>query len=325
MKNNKETDNNYIVDIPGLAIEAAPAAAPYGSATGSAPASSPERCGLVMEGGAMRGMFTVGVIDTFMQNGIDFDGAVGTSAGAAFGCNIKSRQVGRPIRYNKRFCNDSRYSGIKSLLTTGDLYNARFCYHDVPFIYDIWDQETFAANPMEFYIVSTDVETGKPVYYKCDKGGSKDIQWIRASGAMPLLSKIVEINGRKLLDGGIGDSIAVRFMQKIGYTKNVVILTQPKGFVKKKNGALPMFKLMYRRYPDFVNAAADRHLRYNETLSYIEKQEALGRLFVIRPPEPLGIKHRETDPDELQRVYDIGVTTALGCIDSIKARGFCKR
>lgn len=282
------------------------------------------RHGLVMEGGAMRGLFTCGVIDTFMENGIDFDGAVGTSAGATFGCNIKSRQIGRALRYNKRFCSDKRYAGFGSLIKTGDLFNEKFCYHDIPYIYDLWDAEAFKSNPMEFYTVSTDVETGKPVYYRCKNGGEKDIRWIEASASMPLLAHIMEIDGRKLLDGGIGDSIAVRFMQKTGYEKNVVILTQPKGYTKNPNPMMPAIRMKYHKYPDFIRAVENRHLRYNATLKYIEEQEALGLVYAIRPPHKLDIGKLERNPDELQRVYDIGKTVALSCIESIKALGFCR-
>lgn len=283
-----------------------------------------ERLGLVMEGGAMRGLFTCGVIDVFMEQGMEFDGAVGTSAGATFGCNIKSRQIGRALRYNKRFCRDKRYAGLSNLIRTGNLFDAEFCYHDIPYIYDIWDEKTFAENPMEFYTVSTDVETGKPVYYKCGDGGKEDIEWIRASASMPLLSRIVEIGGRKLLDGGIGDSVALKFMQKRGYGRNVVILTQPKGYEKKPNSMLPLFKVIYRRYPEFIKAVANRHIRYNEMVKYIEQQEALGRAFVIRPPEALNIGRMEKNPEKLQSVYDLGRETALKAADRIKELGFCR-
>ncbi len=282
------------------------------------------RRGLVMEGGAMRGLFTCGVIDAFMENHIDFDGAVGTSAGATFGCNIKSRQIGRALRYNKRFCSDKRYASISSLIKTGDLFSSEFCYHDIPFIYDLWDEKAFMNNPMEFYTVSTDVESGRPVYYKCYKGDENDIKWIQASASMPLLANIMEINGRKLLDGGIGDSIAIKFMQKQGYAKNVVILTQPKGFVKKPNPMMPAIKAKYHKYPEFIKAAENRHIRYNATLKYIEEQEVLGNVYAIRPPKTLDIGKMERDPDELQRVYDIGHETALSCIEDIRKNGFCK-
>ena len=177
---------------------------------------------------------------------------------------------------------------------------------------------------MEFYVVSTDVETGRPVYYRCKNGGTEDIRWIEASASMPLLAHIMEIDNRKLLDGGIGDSIAIKFMQKMGYSKNVVILTQPKDFVKKPNPLMPAIKAKYHRYPEFIKAVENRHIRYNATLRYIEEQEALGLVYAIRPPHKLDIGKLEHNPEELQRVYDIGKTVALSCIEGIKALGFCR-
>ena len=159
--------------------------------------------GLILEGGAMRGMYTAGVTDIMMENGIEFDGAVGVSAGAAFGCNYKSRQIGRAARYNMRFCNDKRYCSIRSLITTGNIYNTDFCYNEVPAKYDPFDFETYINNPMEFYVVCTNVETGEPVYKKFEGTEESRFDWIRASASMPLVSQIVEIDGLKMLDGGI--------------------------------------------------------------------------------------------------------------------------
>ena len=284
-----------------------------------------EKIGLVMEGGSMRGMFTCGVIDVFMEHGLTFDGAVGVSAGATFGCNIKSRQIGRALRYNKRFCNDPRYASFRSLFTTGDLFNVDFCYRTLPFKLDIWDSDTFAANPMEFYVAASDVETGHPVYYRCGKGLEEDIEWFRASASMPLLSHIVEINDRLLLDGGITDSIPLKFMERIGYTKNVVILTQPEDYVKKKNPLMPLARLEYGRYPNFVRAMANRHIRYNDTLRYIEEREAAGDVIVVRPPEDLDIGKMERDPDELERVYQVGRDTAGSLVGRMISEGFCRK
>ena len=281
------------------------------------------KIGLVMEGGSMRGMFTAGVTDVFMEHGLTFDGAVGVSAGATFGANIKSRQIGRALRYNKQFCRDPRYASFRSLITTGDLFNADFCYRELSWEIDIWDSDSFASNPMECYVVASDVETGQPVYYHCKKGGEKDILWFRASASMPLLSRIVEIGGRYLLDGGITDSIPLRFMEKIGYTRNVVILTQPKTYTKQANPLMPLVQLKYGRFPNFVRAMADRHLRYNNTLRYIEEREKSGETFVIRPPKDLRIGRMERDPKELERVYNIGRNTAETCIARMKADGFC--
>ena len=277
------------------------------------------KTGLVMEGGAMRGMFTCGVQDVFMEEGITFDGAIGVSAGAAFGCNIKSHQIGRPIRYNKTYCRDKRYCSFHSLLKTGDLYGAEFCYHTLPYELDLFDMDTFEKDPMEFYVTCTDADTGKAVYHKCSDGRENDIQWMRASASMPLVSRIVELGGFRLLDGGVGDSIPVRYFQKKGFEKNVVILTQPLGYRKQKNKLLPLIRIAMRKYPNMIRAMANRHIRYNKTLDYIAEQEAAGKLLVIRPPKALEIGSTCKDVDELERVYQIGVATARENLEAVKA------
>ena len=193
--------------------------------------------GLVLEGGAMRGLFTAGVLDVMLEHNIEFDGAVGVSAGACFGCNYKSKQIGRTLRYNKRFAKDKRYCSLYSLLTTGDLYGADFCYHEIPEKLDVFDEETYENNPMEFYVVCTDAETGEPVYHRIDTGNEENLEWIRASASMPVVSRAVEIGGKKLLDGGISDSIPLDWFTSIGYDRNVVVLTRPADYVKEP---LPM-------------------------------------------------------------------------------------
>lgn len=274
--------------------------------------------GLVMEGGAMRGMFTCGVIDVMMENNISFDGAIGVSAGAVFGCNYKSGQIGRAIRYNKRFCGDKRYSSFYSLLTTGDLYGADFCYNKLPFELDIWDFKAFTENPMEFYVTCTDVVTGQPVYHKCSDGMEEDIQWMRASASVPLVSRVVKIGEYSLLDGGISDSIPLKYFEKIGYNRNVVILTQPLDFVKEKNSLMWLIKLKLGKYPEMVKAMANRHIMYNEVTKYIRQKELSGEIFVIRPPQALNIGSVEKNPDELERVYQIGRKTAETCLEQLK-------
>ena len=274
--------------------------------------------GLILEGGAMRGMFTAGVTDVMMEQGITFDGAVGVSAGAAFGTNYKSRQIGRTIRYNKRFCNDPRYCGLRSLLTTGNLYNTEFAYRELPLQLDVFDFETYRSNPMEFYVVCTDVETGEPVYHRYEGTEKSGFDWIRASASMPLVSRIVDIDGKKLLDGGIADAIPLRFFQRSGYGRNVVILTQAADYRKKKTSALPLIRLMYRRYPQLVQAMAQRHDMYNSTLEYIARQEAEGNILVIRPEHPLPVSRVEKNPQKLQEAYDIGRRTAAGQIERIR-------
>lgn len=266
--------------------------------------------GLVMEGGAMRGLFTAGVTDVLMENGIDFDGAVGVSAGAGFGCNYKSKQSGRVIRYNTRFCRDSRFCSVRSLIKTGDIFGADFCYHEIPDKLDVFDRETFNNSPMEFYVVCTNAETGKPVYHLCEKADYECMEWIRASSSMPIVSRVVELAGMKLLDGGISDSIPLKFMEKSGYERNVVILTQPRGFVKTPSKTAQRFEFMMKKYPALVRAMRVRHKMYNAELKYINRSEKNGTAFVIAPPEKLPVGHIEHNADVLREVYRIGRKTA---------------
>ncbi len=273
--------------------------------------------GLVMEGGAMRGLFTAGVIDVLMENDIEFDGAVGVSAGACFGCNYKSRQSGRAIRYNLRFCKDKRYCSVYSLVTTGDMFGAEFCYHTMPEKLDIFDYDEFNSNPMVFYVVCTDVETGRPVYKKLNTADYAGLEWIRASASMPLASRIVEVDGRKLLDGGISDSIPLSFMERHGYERNIVILTQPRDYIKKSSKSLSLVKKAYKKYPKLVKTYSERPEMYNKQLEYVRKSESEGKAFVIAPTKTLDIGHVEHNPDKLLEVYRAGRRAAMDNLDRI--------
>lgn len=275
--------------------------------------------GLILEGGAMRGMFTAGVIDVLMEEGITFDGIVGVSAGAAFGCNYKSHQIGRVIRYNSRFSRDKRYSGIRSLIRTGDLYSADFCYGEVPLVHDVFDFDTFESDPTDFYVVASDVDTGEPVYHRYTGKADHCFEWIRASASMPLVSRFVEIEGRRMLDGGITDSIPIKFFESIGYEKNVAVLTRPKGYRKNKNSLMPLIRLKYRKFPKLVEAMSVRHNMYNSTLDYVEKREKDGSLLVIRPEDHLPLSSVEKDPEKLRAAYEIGRRAAKERIAEIKS------
>ena len=275
--------------------------------------------GLVLEGGAMRGLFTAGIIDVMMEAGVEPDGLIGVSAGAAFGCNYKSRQPGRAIRYNTRFAKDARYSGLKSLLTTGDYFNAQFGYHIVPYQYDLFDVAAFEQNPMEFIVVCTDVLTGQAVYHKMDRVDYDELEWLRASASMPLASKVVEVAGHKLLDGGVADSIPLAYFESIGYDRNVVILTQPEGYVKHRTKLMPLMRIGLRRYPEMIQAMDRRYLMYNRELEFVRQTEREGRCLVIRPDEKLPIGHISHDPEEMKRVYQIGREMGDRYIERIKA------
>lgn len=276
------------------------------------------KTGLVLEGGAMRGLFSAGVIDVMMEHELWPDGVVGVSAGAAFGCNMKSRQIGRCIRYNKRFARDWRYCSVRSYLKTGELFGGDFCYHELPTTLDPFDTKTYGSNDMNFYAVCTDVDTGLPVYKKIDEMSFESMEWIRASASMPVAAKIVRINGRKLLDGGISDSIPLRFFQNMGYTRNIVVLTQPRDFIKQPEKIAPLIRMLLRKHPEFVAASDRRHVMYNDELDYIRQEEAAGRILVLAPDEKLPVNHVCHDPRLMQQTYELGRQAAERMIDKIK-------
>lgn len=276
------------------------------------------KTGLVLEGGALRGLFSAGVMDVLMEHGIVFDGVVGVSAGAAFGCNYKSGQPGRAIRYNRRFARDWRYCSVRSLLTTGDLYGAEYAYHYVPDHEDLFDKEAFQQSATAFYVVCTDVMTGQPVYKRLDRVDYDCYEWIRASASMPLASRVVTVEGRRLLDGGVSDSIPLRFFQQEGYGRNVVVLTQPAGYVKRQNNLLPLIRLALRRYPAFIDAMRRRPEMYNGQLRFVADEERRGTAFVIRPPFDIPIGYTSHDPDAMQRVYDMGRDEARRCLTRLE-------
>jgi predicted patatin/cPLA2 family phospholipase len=264
------------------------------------------KTGLVLEGGGMRGLFTAGVLDVFMECGLKFDGLIGVSAGACFGCNYKSGQAGRVIRYNKRFARDSRYCSWRSLLLTGDIFGAEFCYRKLPNELDVFDGTAFEANPMEFHVVATDVESGRPVYKKLEKSDNAALDWIRASASMPLVSRLVEIDGREYLDGGLSDGIPLKYFESLGFARNVVITTRPHGYRKFPSGGIRILKPFLRRYPAIYRALKTRYVWYNKTLEYIDKRVAQEAAILIAPEKPLEISRVCHNPEVMQRVYDLG-------------------
>lgn len=277
------------------------------------------KIGLVLEGGSMRGMFTAGVLDTFMDENIDVDGIIGVSAGALFGPNYYSKQRGRALRYNQRFCKDYRFISMLSFLFTGNIVNKNFAFYDVTLKYDIFDNETFMKNNKGYYSTVTNVETGKAEYIEMNNIVD-EMEVLRASSAIPVLSKIVEINGKKYLDGGIADSIPVEQCQKMGYDKIIVVLTRPLDYRKKPLSDLfiKVISLKYKRYPEFVNIMKNRYIVYNETVEKIIEMEKNNEIFVIRPSEPIDLGTIERNPDNLQKVYDLGIKDCKNIIDKLR-------
>lgn len=271
-----------------------------------------------MEGGAMRGMFTCGVLDVFMENDITFDAGIGISAGAVFGCNYKSKQIGRPIRYNKKYAKDKRYCSFRSWIKTGDLYGVDFCYREIPYELDLFDWDTYKSNPLKFYIGATNCVTGEAEYYLCTGDEERDLKWMQASASMPVVSKVVEVDGLRMLDGGMIDAVPFKYMESLGYNRNVIILTQARGYRKFQTRILPLAKISLRKYPKMVEVLRDRHNMYNKQMDEIDAIEDSGKSIVIRPPESLGIGRTENDPDELERVYQVGRKVAEERLEEIK-------
>ena len=263
------------------------------------------KIGLVLEGGAMRGMYTAGVLDTFLDKDFWVDGIISVSAGALFGVNYPSRQKERAIRYNKKFISDKRYISFKSLVRTGNIVNKDFAFYEVPFKYDVFDNKTFKESDIDFYVAVTNLQTAQAEYVKLiDPLGQMEV--LRATSAMPYVSRPVEIDGIPYLDGAIVDSIPVEQMQMLGYDKIIVILTRTLDYRKSK----PMTwiaKWFYRRYPHFADAVNQRYAMYNQQVENVIKLAEKGDIFVIRPSVDLKIKRIEKDPNKLQAMYELGM------------------
>lgn len=274
-----------------------------------------DKVALVLEGGAMRGLYTAGVLDVFMKNDINADTIIGVSAGALFGINYKSKQIGRALRYNLKYARDKRYMGMYSLLTTGDVMNRDFCFNKLVYELDPFDIETFNNSEIEFYAVVTNMESGKAEYIEIKDGG-KDLEYLRASGSMPFVSNIVEINGNKYLDGAVADPIPFKKAIDMGYEKIIVVQTRPADYTKTKS-LLP-FGLVYKRYPEFIKTAQNAYINYNETLDFIRKYENEGKIIVLRPSEKIKMRRVEKNLNKLQAIYDVGVKDCNANLTKLK-------
>ena len=275
------------------------------------------KVGLVLEGGGHRGIYTAGVLDIFAENKISFDGIMGVSAGCVHGASFLSGQIGRSIRYTTKYCDNSNYMGIGSLITTGNFFNEKFCYYDLPETLDPFDNDTFDKNQTQFFAVCTDVKTGSAIYHECETLKGEKIKWLQASASMPLVSKIIKIEDNLLLDGGIADSIPIKKMQELGFEKNIVILTQEAGYRKNPNSLLPIIKLVYKKYPKLIEAIENRHIVYNQQLEFLEEQEKLGNVIIIRPSEKPTASRTEKDKEKILETYNLGKKDALSIIKNI--------
>lgn len=265
------------------------------------------KVGLLLEGGAMRGLYTVGCLDVLMENDIKVDGIIGVSAGALFGINFKSKQIQRGLRYNKKYVKNKNYMGFYSYLTTGNIMNKEFCFNKLINELDPIDYETFKNSKEDFWAVVTNMKTGKPEYIKIDDlKQAEQIEYLRASGSMPFVSRPVCIKGKKYLDGGISDSIPINKIMDMGYEKIIVILTRPADYRKQRSNQI-LTKLYYNRYPNLVKTIENRYLKYNKQLDKVSEFEMQNKVFVIKPSRKVDIKRIEKNIDIIQEMYDLGV------------------
>ncbi|WP_454943364.1 patatin-like phospholipase family protein [Fusobacterium hwasookii] len=274
------------------------------------------KVGLVLEGGGMRALFTAGVLDALLDvKELDIDGIVGVSAGALFGANYVSGQKERAIRYNKKYARDKRYMGLHSWITTGNAVNKDFAFYELPFKLDVFDQEKFKESKIEFHVVMTNVENGQAEYVLIEDV-FEQMEYLRATSALPFASKIIEINGKKYLDGGISDSIPIDYCQSLGYDKIILVLTRPENSYKEDKLNF-LYKLVYRKYPNLVERLINMGKDYEVVLKKIKDLETENKIFVIRPPKVLKIGRLEKNEDKIQNVYDIGLNTGKKEIDNL--------
>lgn len=265
--------------------------------------------GLILEGGGMRCAFTAGVLDQWMADDLYFHRIYGVSAGAGEACSYVCHQPGRGLRVWLNYLNDPRFCSLRSLLTTGDLFGAELSYDLVPRKLDPLDDAAYQQSGARLIAVATDVTTGRPLYLPVIHM-LEDVEIIRASASLPLVSNIVDINGVGCLDGGIADSIPIRRAIADGCDKNVLVLTQAPGYRKEPNKAMGLIRARYHKYPRLVEAVERRHLMYNDTLDFIAREEQAGRLFVLRPDVKPEVGRVEKDPHKLQHLHDIGAAIA---------------
>ena len=274
---------------------------------------------LVLEGGSFRGEFTAGVLDVLLEQGITVDACYGVSAGILNGLNFKSRQIGRSNRVCLAYCNDPRYMGAQSLAQTGSIVGYDFILNDVQDRLDPFDNEAFCANPMRLFATVTDATFGTAAYLEV-KNATLDVDAIRASTSLPLVTQPVEIDGSLYVDGGVGDSVPVEHvLEEAGYSRVVVVLTRDRGYVKGPYEFLPAARARYGGYPYLVEALANRHDRYNEQREHIWAYERDGRAFVIAPAKPVEIGHVEHDAAKLLDLYIQGRQQADRHLEELKA------
>lgn len=259
---------------------------------------------LVLEGGGLRGIYTAGVLDEMFKDKIKIDAIIGVSMGALIGINYKSKQPERAIRYNLRYCNDKRYMGFRSFLKTGNIANKEFAYYKIPNELDKFDYDTYKKTKIKMYVTVTNLETGEAEYIEI-KDAKDNIEYFRATSSIPGVSKIVEIDGKKYLDGGIADSIPVKKALDLGYDRVIVVLTRPIEY-RKKETEMKWLQSRYKKYPKFMKTISKRNKSYNEKVEKIIKLEKEGKVFCIRPSKRVNIKRIEKNERIILEQYNLG-------------------
>ncbi|MDR4886895.1 patatin family protein [Fredinandcohnia sp. QZ13] len=266
--------------------------------------------GLVLEGGGMRGVYTAGILEYFMEQDLYFPYVVGVSAGACMAASYLSRQMGRNRTVNIDYVNHPNYLSFRNFVKHKQLFGMDFIFDEIPNKHVPYDYDTFYQSKEEFVVGTTDCETGEPMYFKKEEYGHDMLKVIRASSSLPFVAPIIEFKGRKLLDGGITDPIPLIKAQQDGNSKNVVILTRNRGYMKKKSNMTWVVKRAFKQYPNLVKAMETRYKRYNDTLAYLDQEEKAGRIFVISPTEPLEVGRVEKNPVKLTNLYELGLKDA---------------
>ena len=275
------------------------------------------QAGLVLEGGGMKGVYTAGVLDFFLDKEIMFSSVYGVSAGACHMCSYLSGQRGRALDISVDYLDTKKYCSVESLLTTGDLFNVNMCYSLIPDYLYPYDHEAFERYEGKAYSVVTNIETGRAEYLRL-RNMRKDIIKVRASASLPLVSRNVKINGHNYLDGGISDAIPLQKSILDGNQKNIVVMTKEEGFVRKPSTQLGLIKMRYLKYPKVYELMQERHINYNNTLDFIEQQKLNGKAFVIRPKKLSKVGRIEKDKNKLIALYEEGYQDAANCYEELK-------
>ena len=271
---------------------------------------------LVLEGGGLRGVFTCGVLDCFMDHGIRFPFIVGVSAGACNGLSYMSGQRGRAKKSNIDLMDEHHYIGFKYLLTQGCIMDFKLLFEEFPEKIIPYNYDAYFSNPDRFVMVTTNCLTGKAEYFEEKKSSERVMSIVKASSSLPYVTQITYVDGIPMLDGGIADSIPVEYAMQQGYEKQVVVLTRNLGY-RKKESRMPMAKAFYRKYPNLQKALTERNAVYNRTMDLVEKLEKEGRIRVIRPLKPIEVGRMEKDTVKLTALYEEGYELAKEFISKL--------